>query len=131
MSDTWCNANSATPASDTSGNTWSFASDEMCAGLSDADADNLTDTYVGPCADLGAPLICGTYGHAYITGVDNTCDWIIAGGETLIEPPSGDEYDDDGSSDDDTQEEESNKRGRNDENEDDSDVNGPKKRRHE
>ena len=66
MDDQWCTDNSDA----------SFvfnASNEMCVGLpdGDADADTLNDTTGGPCNDLGAPLLCAVDGNVVLTGVAN------------------------------------------------------------
>ena len=50
------------------------ASNEMCVGLPDGDVDagTLTDsTTVGPCNDLGAPLLCAVDCNVVLTGVAN------------------------------------------------------------
>ena len=44
--------------------------DEMCAGLPDADGDNLTEAGVDSCqGDSGGPLVCDVGGAATLTGI--------------------------------------------------------------
>ena len=44
--------------------------DEICAGIPDADGDNLTEAGVDSCqGDSGGPLVCDVGGAATLTGI--------------------------------------------------------------